>query len=242
MSGRACWCVAMEPWSCGAVSRPAEETLARGGVSGFPQVHFDSCEEAGGSSSWRHSWLRAPPPLPAGPPPPARHSEPRGLGGCRGQGGGQNRMGPAGSDETSDVHYGRARGDTLAPPQAARHFSSPATDFPTWSCGGCVPHPAPATGQKAAARAAWGGLQGMLYPRWWQSKGGSPPGKAEPIQVCTHGATFPSRVMYLAQMPSQQAGCKTPGWGRGEKKPEGVEGFQESHCNSCFGKGFFFFL
>lgn len=103
-------------------------------------------------------------------------------------------MGPAGSDETSDVHYGRARGDTLAPPQPARHFSSPATDFPTWSCGVsvCVPQPAPATGQKAAARAAWRGLQGMLSPRWWRSKGSSPPGKTAPIRVCTHGTTFPS--------------------------------------------------
>lgn len=167
MSGRACWCVAVEPWSCGAVSRPAEETLARGGVSGFPQVHFDSCEEAGGSSSWRHSWLRPPPPAPsplspAGPPPPARH---RGLGGCRGRGG-KERMGPAGSDETSDVHYGRARGDTLAPPQPARHFSSPATDFPTSSCGVCVcpSRPAPATGQKAVARAGWGGCEGDVLP------------------------------------------------------------------------------
>lgn len=49
-------------------------------------------------------------------------------------------MGPAGSDETSDVHYGRAKakGDSRsrAPPQPARHFSSPATDFPPWSlCG-----------------------------------------------------------------------------------------------------------
>lgn len=92
MSGRACWCVAVEPWSCGAVSRPAEETLARGGVSGFPQVHFDSCEEAGGSSSWRHSWLRPPPhPSPAGPPPPARHSSARhcrGAWGAAGDGGG----------------------------------------------------------------------------------------------------------------------------------------------------------
>lgn len=124
MSKRASRCLAVEPWSRGAVSRPAEETLARGGVSGFPQVRFDSWEEAGGSSSWRHSCLRPPPPTPhprrdpRPRPGPAQHG-PAAPGGSGAAGGGRSRVGPAGSDETSDVHYGRARGDTHAPSPAS---------------------------------------------------------------------------------------------------------------------------
>lgn len=164
VSGRACWCVAVEPWSCGAVSRPAEETLARGGVSGFPQVHFDSCEEAGGSSSWRHSWLR----------PPRRDPRPRhgtarpgtaGGSGAAGERGGRSAWGRRGLMKHL-MCITAGQGETRSPLPSQRgtshHLLRIFLRRPVLCV--CPPHPAPATGQKAAARAGWGGCKGDALP------------------------------------------------------------------------------
>lgn len=174
VSKRASRCLAVEPWSRGAVSRPAEETLARGGVSGFPQVRFDSWEEAGGSSSWRHSCLRPPPPTPGGTPAPgpARHSTARQRRGARGLlGEAGAAWGPRGLMKHL-MCITAGQGETRTPPpQRARHFSSPAGDFPMF------PPPPPATGQKGAGRAGCGVAPGglarvMLSSRWWKGGGG----------------------------------------------------------------------
>lgn len=220
MSERACWCTGVEPWSCGAVSRPAEETLARGGVSGFPQVHFDSCEEAGGGSSWRHSWLR---PL-GGTPAPGTAQRAPAAPGARGL------LGEAGAawglrDLMKHLMCITAgQGETRTPPpQRVRHFSSPARDFPT-SC----PPPPPATGQKGAARAGCGVASGglarvMLSPRWrrWGGGGGGKEGSARPRSPgrdCTQvprPLSQPPQVMDLTQISSELAGYKIPGGEKG---------------------------
>lgn len=111
-AGRWSACAAAEPWSCGAVSRPTEETPAWGGVSGFPQVHSDSCGEGSGSS-WRHSWLCPPPPPGhSGTPGPARPMQHRGL-----------------MKHLMCITAGRGERAALSVP--AQHFPSPAVHFPS---------------------------------------------------------------------------------------------------------------
>lgn len=109
-AGRWSACAAAEPWSCGAASRPTEETPAWGGVSGFPQVHSDSCGEGSGSS-WRHSWL-CPPPGHSGTPGPARPMQHRGL-----------------MKHLMCITAGRGERAALSVP--AQHFPSPAVHFPS---------------------------------------------------------------------------------------------------------------
>lgn len=160
VSGRACWCVAVEPWSCGAVSRPAEETLARGGVSGFPQVHFDSCEEAGGSSSWRHSWLRPPGGTPA-PGTAQRGPALPGARGLQGRGGGRSAWGRRGLMKHL-MCITAGQGETRSPLPSQRgtshHLLRIFLRRPVLCV--CPPPPRSSYRTKGSSRSWLGGLQG----------------------------------------------------------------------------------